>query len=86
VLSTYVALISTFFKQLINPAKTDVRPSRPTGPPPVTWQARALADAEQIEAGANSLAALLTPGDTLTRAQAIEAEAAALVTLLKAHQ
>jgi hypothetical protein len=57
-----------------------------TGPPPVTWQARALADAKQIEAGATSLAALLTPGDTLTRAQAIGTEAAALVTLLKAHQ
>ncbi len=59
---------------------------RSGSPPPMTWRARALADAGQIETGASSLAGLLTAGDTRTRALAIETEAAALVTLLKAHQ
>ena len=52
----------------------------------MNWRARALADAGQIETGASSLAGLLTAGDMRTRALAIETEAAALVTLLKAHQ
>jgi len=55
-------------------------------PPPPAWQAQALADAQQLAAQAAALAALLTPGAALDQAQAVESDAAALVTLLGAHQ
>jgi len=55
-------------------------------PPPPSWQAQALAKAEAMQTGATTLAGLLQPGSALTQAQALEADAAALVTLLKAHQ
>jgi hypothetical protein len=56
-------------------------------PPPPTWQARALADAEQIQTNMTTLTGLLEAGTpALTQAQAIESEVAGLVTLLKAHQ
>jgi len=56
------------------------------GPPPPTWQAQALCDAESIETGATALVGMLQPGAARTQAQGIQSDAAALVALLKARQ
>ena len=55
-------------------------------PPPPPWPVQALTLAETIEKDTATLIGLLQPGSALTEAQAIQTQAEALVTLLKANQ
>ncbi len=53
---------------------------------PTTWQAKALAQATALDDELTGLLALLQPGDALTKAKAIQADASVLATLIKGHQ
>ncbi len=52
----------------------------------VTWQAKALTQAKALGDDLTALVALLQPGDAQTKAQAIQAEAAALADLIGHNQ
>jgi hypothetical protein len=51
-----------------------------------TWQAKALAQATALGTELTALQAMLQPGDALTKAKAIQADASALADLIKEHQ
>ncbi|HEX6933744.1 MAG TPA: N-acetylmuramoyl-L-alanine amidase [Streptosporangiaceae bacterium] len=56
------------------------------GTPSATWQAKAYAQATALGAELTALVALLQPGDALTKAKAIQADASELADLIKQHQ
>jgi hypothetical protein len=64
--------------------KPGTRSSTPTTS--TTWQAKALAQATALDDELTALLALLQPGDLLTKAKAIQADASALAELIKEHQ